>query len=124
MIINGEKSGDKTLIKDGIQYKWSLDATSGTKIKHYQTKTDYNQISQKDIDRYGIKKHGFEEFIGKNCLKVSTEKPKSTSWVWENIVLKSETEIAGQKVIMKATEINDNKQEASLFEMPADVTFE
>ncbi|MBW7843822.1 MAG: hypothetical protein H3C40_13960 [Ignavibacterium sp.] len=124
LIINGEKSGDKTLIIDGIQYKWRLDATSGTKMKHYQTKTDYDQISQKDIERYGIKKHGFEEFMGKKCLKVSTEKPKSISWVWENIVLKSETEIAGQKVIMKAMEINSNQPAGSLFEMPADVTFE
>lgn len=124
LMINGEKSGDKALIIDGMQHKWSFDATSGTKIKYYQTKTDYDQISQKDIDRYGIKKHGFEEFMGKNCLKVSTEKPKSTSWVWENIVIKSETEIAGQKVIMKATEINDYKPAASLFKLPLDITFE
>lgn len=124
MIIDGEKSGDKTIILDGILYKWPLDGTTGTKMKYYQTKTDYDQISQKDIDRYGIKKHGFEEFMGKNCLKISTEKPKSISWVWENIVLKSETEIAGQKVIMKAMEINDNKPAASLFKLPLEITFE
>ena len=124
LIINGEKSGDKVLITGGIQYKWAFDATSGTKTNYYQVKTDYDQISQKDIDRYGIKKHGFEEFMGKNCLKVSTEKPKSTSWIWENIVLKSETEIAGQKVIMMATEIMDNQPAVSLFTLPSDITFE
>ncbi|MEY1640136.1 hypothetical protein [Tenuifilum osseticum] len=124
MIIGGEKSGDKTLIIDGFQYKWQFDATNGTKMKYYQAKTDYDNITEREIQRYGIKKHGFEEYLGKNCLKVSTEKPKSISWVWENIVLKSETEIAGQKVMMKATEINENQPAASLFKLPSGISFE
>lgn len=125
MIIMDEKAGDKTLTVDGYQYKWQLDATTGTKMKHYQTITDYDQVSEKDIARYGINKHGYEEIMGKKCLKVSTEKPaKSMSWVWENIVLKTEADFRGQKVVMKALEMNTNQPPASLFELPADIIFE
>ncbi|GAB4447472.1 MAG: hypothetical protein Fur0028_02390 [Bacteroidales bacterium] len=124
LVIDGKKSGDKALMIDGFKYKWNFDATNGTKTRYYQAKTNYNQISEKDIERFGIKKHGFEVFMGKECLKVSTEKPKSISWVWENIVLKSETEIGGQKVIMQAIDINEEQPSASLFELPLGISFE
>jgi hypothetical protein len=125
MIIMDEKAGDKTLIIDGYQYKWQLDATTGTRMKHYQTITDYDRVSEKDIARYGIKKHGYEEVMGENCLKVSTEKPvNSTSWVWENIVLKTEAEFRGQKVVMNAIEMNTNQPPVTLFELPSDIVFE
>jgi len=124
MLIMGEKSGSKSLIIDGLQYQWSDDSDTGTKRNYYQAVTDYDQVSESDIKRYGIQKHGYEEILGKQCLKVTTEKPaQSTIWIWNNIPLKTEAVFAGNKVTMEAIELSEGAVNNDLFELPAGVTF-
>ncbi|MDD4210234.1 MAG: hypothetical protein PHI52_07865, partial [Bacteroidales bacterium] len=99
-------------------------ATTGTKMKYYQSVTDYDDVSAKDIERYGIKKHGYEDILGKKCLKVTTEKPaKSTTWIWKNIPLKTEADFGGNKVLMEAIEISTDNVDSKRFDLPAGITF-
>lgn len=124
MMIMGEKSGDQSIILDGYQYQWQYNANEGTKRKFHHTITDYNQVSERDIQRYGIVKHGYENFLGKNCLKVTVEKPsKATIWVWNGIVLKTEATFGGQKVLTEALEIITANVDEKKFTLPDDVRF-
>lgn len=125
MIIMGQKSGDKKIVVDGFQYMWNDDANVGTKSKFHQAVTDYDKVSEKDIQRYGIEKHGYEEILGRKCLKVTIEKPaKSTIWVWKGIALKTEAAMGGYKILMEAIEINEGAIEKSVFELPANIAFQ
>ena len=124
MLIMDEKHGSKSLILDGFSYSWDLDAEQGTKMKFYAAVTDYDNVSEKDIEKYGIKKHGHEDVLGKECLKVSTEEPvKSTIWMWNNIPLKTEAEFGGEPVLMEAVEINIGKVDAAKFTLPDNIEF-
>ena len=124
LIIFGEKSGSNSLVKDGFKYMWELNSETGSKSKFYQAATDYDNISEKDIQRYGIEKHGYEEILGRKCLKVTTEKPaKSTIWIWNGIPLKTEAVFGGNEVVMEAIEISMGNVNNKLFELPSTVTF-
>jgi uncharacterized protein YcfL len=124
MIIMDEKHGSKTLILDDFSYSWDLDAEQGTKMKYYGSVTDYDEVSEKDIEKYGIKKHGNENILGKDCIKITTEKPvESTIWTWNNIPLKTEAKFAGEPVLMEAVEIIISKVNADKFTLPKDIEF-
>ncbi|MBN2174884.1 MAG: hypothetical protein JW731_12180 [Bacteroidales bacterium] len=124
MLVMGQKMGDKTIVVDGFQYKWNFDSNEGRKSKFYQTATDYDKISEKDIERYGIAKHGYEEVLGKKCLKVTIERPaKSTIWLWNGIALKTEAVFGGNEVHMVAVEIAEEAIDNAFFVLPDDVIF-
>ncbi|MCF8359430.1 MAG: DUF4412 domain-containing protein [Prolixibacteraceae bacterium] len=125
LVIMGEKAGGNALIVDGFRYNWEYDNAEGTKMKYYSAPaTDYENVPEKDKKRYGIEKHGYEDVAGKKCLKVTIEKPvKSTVWVWEGIPLKTISNFAGNDVLMEAVEIKTGGVDASLFEIPEDITF-
>lgn len=125
LILMGEKTGGKALVVDGFRYSWEYDNTGGTKSKYYTAAaTDYENVPEKDKERYGIEKHGYEEIAGKKCLKVTIEKPvKSTVWVWEGIPLKTISNFAGNDVLMEAVEIKTGGVDASIFKIPEGITF-
>jgi len=124
MTIFGEKSGSNSLVVDGVKYMWDLNSETGTKSKFYQAATDYDNLSESDIERYGIEKHGYEEILGKKCLKVTTEKPaKSTTWIWNGVPMKTKAAFGSTEVVMEAIEISTESIDNKLFELPATVTF-
>ncbi|MBN1925692.1 MAG: hypothetical protein JW798_07650 [Prolixibacteraceae bacterium] len=124
LVIMGEKAGGNALVVDGFRYNWEYDNAEGTKMKFYSAASDYENVSEKDKQRYGIEKHGYEDVAGKKCLKVTIEKPvKSTVWVWEGIPLKTISNFAGNDVLMEAVEIKTGGVDASLFKIPEDITF-
>lgn len=124
LIISGQKMGDKAVVIDGFQYNWGYDSKEGRKRKFRQTVTDYEKVSERDIKRYGIVKQGYEEVLGKKCLKVSIEKPaKSTVWVWKGIALKTEAVFSGNQVLMEAVEINLENVDGAFFKLPEGVSF-
>lgn len=124
LIIMGKKTGDKSIVLDGYQYQWQYNSNEGNKRKFHHTITDYNKVSERDIQRYGIVTHGYENFLGKNCLKVTVEKPsKATLWVWNGIVLKTEATFGGQKVLTEAVEIIAGNVDEKNFTLPDDVRF-
>lgn len=125
MEMMGQKIISYTIILDGHQYKWDEGEKTGTKSKYYYAVTDYENVLDKDIEKYGIVKHGYEEVLGKKCLKVSIEEPaKTTSWTWNNITLKTISNVAGMNTTIEAYEIAMDNVDASLFQLPEDVTFE
>jgi hypothetical protein len=121
----GEKAGGYALIIDGYRYTWNYDATEGSKMKFYSAAAvDYENVSDKDKERYGLEKHGYEMVAGKRCLKVTMEKPvKATSWIWEGIPLKTISQFAGQDVTMEATEVNVGKADKPVFNIPESIKF-
>ncbi len=122
--IGDTKYGSKTLIRDGYSYSWDYDKSEGRKFKHYMAVTNYDEVSDKDIERYGIKKLGYETVLGKNCLKVSTEKPvKSTTWVWNNIPIKTAAIFSGKEVIMEALKIDIGNVDKKIFDLPKEIVF-
>ena len=124
MIVAGQKVGDRSIVRDGYRYSWGYDSNEGRKSKFYQTVTDYEKVSEKDIERYGIARHGHEDILGRKCLKVTIEKPaKSTIWVWNGIVLKTEAVFSGHSVLMEAVEINTGTIDEAFFKLPANVEF-
>lgn len=124
LMIMGQKSGGFTLVLDGYRYTWNYDGTEGAKMKFYAVRAaDYENISARDKERYGLETHGYEEVCGKRCLKVTMEKPvKSTVWVWEGIPLKTVSSYAGQDMLMEAIEVGTGT-ESSKFELPAGINF-
>lgn len=125
LTIMGQKAGGYTLVADGFRYNWDYDSSEGRKSTFYASAaTDYENISAKDKERYGIEKHGYEEIAGKRCLKVTVEKPmKATVWVWEGIPLKTVSSFGGKEVLMEVVEIRTGKVDASLFDLPDNITF-
>lgn len=69
-------------------------------------KSKQNLISQDMIKTMGFIKTGSEKIVGVNCDKYEGE--TGYLWVWNNIVLKSEMEIMGTKIITEAIEIRTN----------------
>jgi len=79
MIISGTKNGSSILIKDGSRYTWNFESKEGQHFKNYHApKNSYDALSQREIERYGIKKLGEEKILGRMCQKLSTEKPAKT----------------------------------------------
>lgn len=121
----GLKNGESTLIKEGCRYTWGFGSTEGQKFSNYSLpKNLFEELSQRDIDRYGIKLAGNEEYLGRMCQKVTTEKPAvTTQWIWEGITLKSVSLFRGQEVIIEAIEIEQGAEDESKFTLPGGVTF-
>jgi hypothetical protein len=125
MMIMGQKAGGFALVSDGYRYTWSYDSKEGSKSKFYSAEAvDYENVSDKDKERYGLEKQGYETIAGKRCLKVTMEKPvKATSWIWEGIPMKTITQFAGQDVTMEAVEISTSISDKSVFQIPESIQF-
>ena len=126
MILGGEKSGSSTLIRDGSRYTWDFDSSEGQCFKNYTApKNSYDELTQREIDRYGIKMLGEEEVMGKICQKLSTEKPgKTLQWIWKGLALKSVSEFGKQEISIDAIELKEGEVDASKFVMPDGIAFQ
>jgi len=125
MIMMDQKTGGAAIVRDGYRYNWSFKAKEGTKTQFSAAAyTDYDKISKEDIERYKMKRLGFENIAGKKCVKVSIENPVvATTWTWEGVPMKTITKFGGKDVTMEAVEIKDGEVSASKFEVPQDITF-
>jgi|GEM_PF-763914 hypothetical protein len=126
LIMGEEKNGSSTLIRDGSRYTWNFDSTEGQCHKNYHApKNSYDELTQRQIDRYGIKRLGEEEVLGRMCQKLSSEKPaKTLQWIWKGIALKSVSEFGKQEVTIDVVELTEGKVDDSKFEMPDGVVFQ
>ena len=126
LVIAGEKSGSSTLIRDGSRYTWGFDSSEGQCFKNYKApKNAYNELTQREIDRYGVKIIGEEEVMGRMCQKISTEKPaKTLQWIWRGLSLKSVSEFGKQEISIDAVELTEGDVDASKFLMPDGVVFQ
>lgn len=125
MVMMGQKTGGAAIVRDGYRYDWSFKATEGTKNKFYTSGyTDYENVSKEDIERYKMKKMGYENIAGKKCIKVSIEKPmEAVTWTWEGVPMKTITKFGGKDVTMEAIEANEGDITSSKFDLPQGITF-
>jgi hypothetical protein len=112
--------------KDGFSYTYEEGKTEGTKKAWYApASTDYSKADPRTIERYKVKDLGTETVAGKECKKFSAEfgGAPMISWTWNNILIKSTTEMGGADFIIEATKIQDGSVDSKIFELPAGVTF-
>ncbi len=120
------KSKTIEIRKDGFSYTYEEGKTEGTKRAWYAAaSTDYSKADPKTLERYKIKDLGTETIGGKDCKKFSAEFGKTPilTWSWNNIMVKSITQMGGTDFVIEATKIQDGSVDAKMFELPAGVTF-
>lgn len=125
MEIMGIKSGSNSLTLDGYRYDWDPTTKEGTKMSFYNAPaTDYSDMPDEDITKYGVAFEGTEKIAGKECEVVSIKEPMQTkTWIWKGIALKSATPMGKGTLTMEAVEVSEEKPDPSKFEIPADVKF-
>ena len=83
-------------------------------------------MSEDMIKDMNLKKEGTEEFLGKNCEKMSIDyekmKMKGNFLVYRSLALKMDTEMGSTKIKMVAEKFVENPSiPTNKFEVPADV---
>jgi hypothetical protein len=89
---------------------------------------NFEDLSDNVLKDWNLKKEGNETVLGKECLKYSfynqSFSMKGYYWVWKGIALKMDADMSTVKMIMEATNIQENVSvPAEKFEIPADITF-
>ena len=119
------KSKSIEIRKDGFSYNYEEGKTEGTKRAWYTSDMDYSKADPKTLERYKVKDLGTETIDGKECKKFSAEFGKSpiVTWSWNNIMVKSITNMGGAEFVIEATKIQDTSVDPKMFDLPAGVTF-
>lgn len=121
---------EREVTKKFDSWKWSPVEKNGTKFHNKMLedmladpKFDMQDFSKKSLEGLGFVKTGTETINGKVC-DVWKSNIGSTSWVWNNIAVKTEVRLFGTKQISTATKIELNAAiPGNEFEIPADVKF-
>lgn len=118
MELMGNKSTSITVTKDNYAYNFNPDNKTGI---------DFENLNEKVIKDYNIKKEGSENLLGKECDKYSMSNPpsmKGNYLVWKGITLKMDVDISTIKMIFEATSVQENVDvPAEKFVIPADIVF-
>lgn len=119
------KSKSTEIRMDGYTYKFDNDKKEGIKTKWYTNDFNYSKPDPSLMERYKVKDLGIETIGGKQCKKYSAEFGSTpiTTWVWNNIMVKSITKFGGKDMVIEATKIEETSVDPKIFELPADVTF-
>jgi hypothetical protein len=119
------KSKSTQIRKEGFQYSFDDKQPKGTKTAWYTNDVDYSHIDPEMAERYKLKDLGSETIAGKECKKYSIEMGSTpmTTWIWNNIMIKTVTKMGNSDMIIEATSINDSPVDPKVFEVPANITF-
>lgn len=119
------KSKSIEIRKDGYIYKYEDGKPEGTKTKWYTNDMNFDKADPKTIERFKVKDLGTETISGKECKKWGAEFGGSpiTTWVWNNIMIKSITKMGGNDFVIEATKIQETPVDSKIFELPAGVNF-
>ena len=119
------KSKTIEIRKDGFSYSYKDGEKEGTKRAWYTSDMDYSKADPKILERYKVKDLGTETIDGKECKKFSAEFGKTPilTWSWNNIMVKSITQMGGKDFVIEAVKIQDGSVDSKMFELPAGVTF-
>ncbi len=120
-----------SLLKDGWYYNWEEGKNTGSKFQLKEmmdpSKMDYAKMSEDMMKELGVKKVGSETIMGKKCDKYEMNKEgmgTGNFWLWKNIAMKSEMTMAGMKMNIEVTDIDENPNFAKgQFDVPSNVTF-
>jgi len=123
--IMGQKSGSYSYIIDGYRYDYNVGEIEGRKAKYYAAQSyNYDNVTQKEIDKYGLEFYPDETIQGKTCEVISIESPvESKVWIWEGIPMKTVSKLGKEDFVMEIVEIETGSVDKSKFELPEGVTF-
>jgi hypothetical protein len=121
----GIKSKDTQIRRDGYQYSFKAGETAGVKTKWYTNDMNYSKMDVELMKQYKVKDLGTETIAGKSCKKYSAEFGSSpiTTWIWNNIMIKTITSMGNTNMVIEATKIEEGPVDATVFEIPSNVTF-
>ena len=114
------------------QYNVDKQSNTGTKTKNTVLESivensedgDLVVIGQQMFTNMGGKKIGSGEVIGKPCEIWELESVGTKVWVWENIPLKTETNMMGMTLVREATSIEtDADIPEGKLDIPTDIEF-
>jgi hypothetical protein len=111
-------------------YQWVPGEKTGTKVHNQWLEDlmndptfDMEKFGEKTLEALNFRKTGTETIQGKVC-DVWKSDIGSTSWVWNNIAVKTELKFFGTKQVMTATKIEiDASVPESEFDIPSDIKF-
>jgi len=114
----------------GIEiYQWTPGKNTGTQMHNSMLEEllkdpdfDIKEFSKELMEQLGFEKTGNETVNGRNCIV--WKGMGSTIWIWNDIAVKTEVKVLGQKTIWTATSIQfDVPVPESKFKVPTDVQF-
>ncbi len=110
---------------DGFAYSYEEGKTEGQKRKWITNDMDYSKADAKMMERYKVKDLGTETIDGKVCKKYSAEFGGAPiyTWNWNNIMVKSITQMGGNDFVIEATKIQETTVDPNMFELPKGITF-
>jgi hypothetical protein len=111
-------------------YQWVIGEKTGTKMHNQWLEDlmndptfDMEEFGEKTLEALNFRKTGTEMVNGKKC-DVYKGLMGATSWVWNNIAVKTELKLFGTKQVITATKIEiDASVPGSEFDIPSDVKF-
>lgn len=111
-------------------YQWVPGEKTGTKVRNQWLEDlmndptfDMEEFGEKTLEALHFEKTGTETVQGKVC-DVWKNSFGSTSWVWNDIAVKTEVKLLGTKQVMTATKIEiDASIPGSEFDIPTDIKF-
>lgn len=111
-------------------YQWVPGEKTGTKVHNQWLEDlmndptfDMEEFGEKTLEALNFRKTGTETVQGKVC-DVWKSDLGSTSWVWNDIAVKTEVKLLGTKQVITATKIEiDASVPGSEFDIPSDVKF-
>ncbi len=110
-------------------YTWSAGATNGTKVRNTMLEGlmqdpnfDLKEFTHAMMNGLGFRKTGTETLIGRTCDV--WEGSGATIWVWNDLAIKTEIKVLGQKTIITATDVQLNVPVSdNLFIVPRNIAF-
>jgi hypothetical protein len=130
MDVMGTKVNTFTVTKEGFVYNFDPVKKTGTKTSVLSSASNLNfeDLNDQVVKEWNLKKEGKESVSGKECDKYSLEKKslgmKGNYWVWKGIAIKMDVDMSTVKMIMEATNIQENVSvPPDKFDIPADITF-
>ena len=111
-------------------YQWVPGEKTGTKLHNQWLEDlmndptfDMEEFGEKTLEALNFEKTGTETILGKVC-EVWKSNLGSTSWVWNDIAVKTEVKLLGTKQVITATKIEiEASVPGSEFDIPSDIKF-
>lgn len=124
-----QKQNTLTLLDGETTYNIDLDRKTGTKMETPMLKElaannkDLTDAGEKMMKSMGGAKVGTEVVLGKTCDVWEIKNMQSKTWVWKNVPLKTQVNMANMPMAMIATKFEEGASiPADKLKVPSDVT--
>jgi hypothetical protein len=124
-----QKQNTLTLLDGETTYNIDLDTKTGTKMETPMLKElaannkDLTDAGEKMMKSMGGAKIGTEAVLGKTCDVWEIKNMQSKTWVWKNVPLKTQVNMANMQMIITATKFEEGASiPTDKLKVPSDVT--